>query len=1422
MLGIDGLQHAGRVATLDAQAAFGAARGQAAAGCQRLQHRHAALEAQRTRTLYFTVDVEAWRAFDVQHVAAHQGHVAAGVAAAHQGHHVQHLLAFGTALLVHQGDGFAAIGRGAAGQGQHVQHGAGGVDRVTARAVHLAQHRYLLAYHIGHQDVHLRLLDETTGFQQARQFLFGGSRRQAGDFHLADQRVADGAGVADAGFHRQVGVVIDRNLEDVAGAQQQVGRIRGVHPERQQGGRDPLCISFHSSRDAARIDVVAFGCGRCCRCGGRRGRRCGGVRRQALVQVLDLAGGAQAGQFGSGRFLVARIDQELLDLRRGGGQVDRRRTGVGQHAQHAALAFTQDEQLSRLHGDQALAQRFGQIGAGARHLRALVLGAALVEPDRHFVDRLGRFDGLARFGIEVLGGHDQLAQFELLAGAEEQRMLVVVGADLFGGGTAGGQTLLHVRLGQDQRLGALDGLHHFRITVEFFFLRGVDQQLALDQALQQLLAPRFLLGSRDIGALQFFVELHGSDFFAAHAHQRLARRRVFLAAASGQRGRHQQCADGTLNWRSEGIFALEHHQHGAHDDPHIEPQRPVAQVIEVVGDARFHLVERVGFATQAVHLGPAGDARLDLVTQHVTLDQLAILFVVRDRMRTRTDYAHASLQHVDELRQLVKRRLAQEPADLGHALVVLGGLHHLGAVLGHRHRAELVDHDFFAIQAVAALAEDDRPLGRGLDGDGNHRHDGQQHDLDQRGQHDVADPLEQTVKAGERRFADGNHGHAADVVEARLHQVEDIDIGQEVHRRGGVLQLVDQAADARLGRDRLADEHQLDLVLAHVIGNLVHLAQHRVRQVGRPAVLRPVVEVTDHLHVHIGIAVDIGGKAGAGGVGADQDHRAHLGAVGTAQHAGGAVRPQQQQRHHAEPHQHHALVELADHARAHAQQRQDQDGKHPAQQQVARIDVHFTGAPGAVRIDELVHRRHDEEDQHHQDQRIAVERPAVGEGTQVQRPHDQDGVEYALEDRNKGNIVDGHNDLKLRGDCERIAIGLVVAGPGRNTAVAFFLEGAGREQPAWREGVRQGGGRGARVILEIAVGQLLLLGARQESVEIATLALHVGLEADLRRHVPGTADRHTFVERTVDPRALDGGELLPDLGVELEALARRPVDHGTAVGAAGVAGGVGVVLALHPAAEEQQLGGAGDGPEQVDLLLVLLVAVVHDVSDALAAQLQADAHARRRQIVELDHRHAFGALVIALGFQAVAVFVLAVAGHHLVARVEAPGAVHVIAATRAQIALVVVEIVEWRKRIGVQRAQVAADVVAQTPGQVGVAFLAGIVELAETVELDARGPQRCGQVLATECLVDAEAGCCSAVIVAAVAAEFGQLVVRQAQQIAVMQITEADKRRKSVAFGRHDRQAVRAADEGGAQRFGPTHAARHQGREAGRQSVQHS
>src|SRR6201999_3018530 len=85
------------------------------------------------------------------------------------------------------------------------------------------------------------------------------------------------------------------------------------------------------------------------------------------------------------------------------------------------------------------------------------------------------------------------------------------------------------------------------------------------------------------------------------------------------------------------ILPAEHHDHGLENDLQIEQQRPVAQVLQVVLDARLHLLHGIGLAAEAADLRQPGDARAHLVAHHVAADELAVELVVRHRVRAGAD-----------------------------------------------------------------------------------------------------------------------------------------------------------------------------------------------------------------------------------------------------------------------------------------------------------------------------------------------------------------------------------------------------------------------------------------------------------------------------------------------------------------------------------------------------------------------------------------------------------------------------------------------------------------------------------------------------------------------------------------------------------------------------------------------------------------
>lgn len=155
------------------------------------------------------------------------------------------------------------------------------------------------------------------------------------------------------------------------------------------------------------------------------------------------------------------------------------------------------------------------------------------------------------------------------------------------------------------------------------------------------------------------------------------------------------------------------------------------------------------------HLPPAGDARL---AGEELVAAVAELVGLLERHGPGADHGQVAREHVDELRQLVQARPAQEAAHARDARVVvelllsLPGLQLPGrhVALGVRvrvrhHAAQLPDVDPLAAAADALLAEEGPA--RAVDADrGAHRGHGDHQDgADPRGEADVERPLDEAV-----------------------------------------------------------------------------------------------------------------------------------------------------------------------------------------------------------------------------------------------------------------------------------------------------------------------------------------------------------------------------------------------------------------------------------------------------------------------------------------------------------------------------------------------------------------------------------------------------------------------------------------------------------------------------------------------------
>jgi hypothetical protein len=84
-------------------------------------------------------------------------------------------------------------------------------------------------------------------------------------------------------------------------------------------------------------------------------------------------------------------------------------------------------------------------------------------------------------------------------------------------------------------------------------------------------------------------------------------------------GSYSRQADRTCSprwpWQTglDGIRIGASRKQGHHNDFDVEQKRPIIYVVQIALDAPPHLLDRISFSAMAVHLGPAGDARLDLM-----------------------------------------------------------------------------------------------------------------------------------------------------------------------------------------------------------------------------------------------------------------------------------------------------------------------------------------------------------------------------------------------------------------------------------------------------------------------------------------------------------------------------------------------------------------------------------------------------------------------------------------------------------------------------------------------------------------------------------------------------------------------------------------------------------------------------------------
>src|SRR5262245_37119573 len=214
----------------------------------------------------------------------------------------------------------------------------------------------------------------------------------------------------------------------------------------------------------------------------------------------------------------------------------------------------------------------------------------------------------------------------------------------------------------------------------------------------------------------------------------------------------------------------------------VEQQRPVLDIVDVMLDPRFHVLECLCFTTQPIDLRPARYSRLDPMPHEVAHDHLGIDLIVIGGMGTWADERHGAVEHVEELRELIEAGPPQEATNARHSRIVARGL--LGPALRRfnvPHRPKLVDMEDSVDEAVSLLSKQDRSLAVKLDRDDD-RHQQRKQPYDQSdGDSVIERGLVNDAPSRQRLTHHLDNGHLAEMIGRRSkRQSESDEVGTEI------------------------------------------------------------------------------------------------------------------------------------------------------------------------------------------------------------------------------------------------------------------------------------------------------------------------------------------------------------------------------------------------------------------------------------------------------------------------------------------------------------------------------------------------------------------------------------------------------------------------------------------------------------------
>ena len=268
-------------------------------------------------------------------------------------------------------------------------------------------------------------------------------------------------------------------------------------------------------------------------------------------------------------------------------------------------------------------------------------------------------------------------------------------------------------------------------------------------------------------------------------------------------------------------------------------------------------------------------------------------------------------------------------------LIVLGhdlGGERIGMIVVHR--AELEDVDTLIVEAEPLLAEQHRAGAVELDRERDQTHHRQRQHQDHEADDVVEQPLHHQVPVGDRRLEHVERRHLAEIGIGAGTEAQLVGMGgkPDIHRQHP--QLLQHLENARLGRDRQREQHEVDAGAAGEFDDVVDLAEFRAAGAGiHGAVVVAVVEHAEHVDVEIILGLERLNELFAVLVRADHDGAAIEPALarpaadeGAQEHALGHQRREADEEEGREPEPRNIAAELDDEGCADEQQEHKRPG----------------------------------------------------------------------------------------------------------------------------------------------------------------------------------------------------------------------------------------------------------------------------------------------------------------------------------------------------------------------------------------------------------------------------------------------------------------------------------------------------------------